>query len=132
MPCYSRVANGNIAPSRFVKLDTTAEGFVLQCGAGDQIYGISQPGTRNAPYGALDDGFAAIKGNTLSIYGPPEKDVPLELGASVTRGQYLKADVNGKGIATAAATDIAGAIALDSGSAGDLIPVQTIVSQPHT
>ncbi len=126
MPSYTKVANGNVAPSRFVKLDTTTEGRVLQATAGDKIYGISQQGTRNTPYGALDDGFAAIAGENLNIYGPPEKDVLLELGGTVTRGDSLKSDANGKGVTTTSTGDWIGAIALDSGATGDLIPIQTI------
>ena len=62
----SRVANGNIAPCRAVKLDsTTAGGKVLQCGAGDKAFGISQPESRNPPYSTLDDGYCAIAGENL-------------------------------------------------------------------
>lgn len=126
MPCFSRVANGNITPSSFVKLDTTTEGRVLQCGAGNKIYGIAQPGTRMTPLAGLDDGNAAIAGENLMIYGPPEKDVMLTLGGTVTRGDSLKSDGSGFGITTTSTGDWIGAIALDSGVANDIIPVQVI------
>jgi hypothetical protein len=73
MSAHSRQANGNIAPSRFVKLDTSADGKVLQCGASATImpYGISGPGTRNPPYSSLDDGYHAIAGENCLIYGTP-------------------------------------------------------------
>src|SRR5262245_35890162 len=123
---YTKVANGNIPPSRFVKLDTTAEGRVLLCGAGERVYGVSQPGTRNAPYSSLDDGFAAIAGENLQIYGPGDKDIPLELGGTVTIGARLKSDVSGRAVATTTNLDEYGAIAMASGTSNQLIPVQVV------
>lgn len=126
MPSYTKVANGTIRPSRFVKLDTTADGKVLEADAGDQIYGISQPGTRNTPYSDLDDGNAAKTGETLKIFGPPEKGVLLELGGTVTRGQLLKSDADGKGVNAGTDKDQYGAVAEASGVSGELIPVQCV------
>lgn len=128
MPSYSKCANGNIAPSRFVKIDTTAgvKDRVLQATAGDKIYGISFVGTRNAPYAPLDDGYIAIAGEFLSIYGPSAKDVRLELGGTVTQGDSLKSDANGKGVTTTSTGDWIGAIAMDAGVSGDVIRVQVI------
>lgn len=122
MAAFSRVANGSISPSRFVKLDTTADGKVLQAGAGDQVFGVAQPGERNVPYSSLQDGFAAKAGENINVYGPPERCL-LELGGSVTRGSRLKSDSTGAGV-TASATDESGAIALASGVSGDLIEVE--------
>lgn len=119
---YTMVAAGNIAPSRFVKLSTTANGRVAQCGSAEQIYGISQPGTRNTPYSSLDDGYAAIAGENLLVYGAPGARCLLELGGTVTRGDRLKSDTNGKG--TTATTEEYGAVALASGVSGQLIEVQ--------
>ena len=126
MPSFTKVANGNITPARFVKLDVTADGRVLQAGAGEQIYGISQAGTRNTPYSTLDDGFAAIAGENLKIFGPPDKEIMLELGGTVVRGDRLKSDASGRGLATVIALDEVGAIAAASGVLGELIPVQCI------
>lgn len=56
----------------------------------------------------------------------------LELGGSVTRGNILIPDANGKGIAAtivAGTEQHAGAIAEVSGDAGDTIPVQVIAGQ---
>lgn len=53
----------------------------------------------------------------------------LELGDTVTRGQYLKADANGKGVPVTivAGTPVyAGAKAEVSGVAGDIIPVEVL------
>lgn len=125
MASYTRVANGNIAPCRFVKLGTT--GRVTQAGAGEQPFGVSGQGTRNAPYGSLDDGYHAIAGEDCEVHGPPEKDVSLDIGGTVAIGNFLKSDANGKGVAGSADKDKVGALALQSGVDGDQIRVQLIV-----
>jgi len=126
MPSYSLTADGDIRPSRFVKLATGTAGRVAECDAGEQIYGVSGPSVRNAPYSTLDDGLHAVAGEGVLVYGPPEKDVMLELGGTVTRGQFLKSDADGKGVASTADQERVGAIALDSGTSGKLIPVQLL------
>jgi len=123
MAVLSYKANGNIAPCRFVKLDTTADGRVLQCGAGDKIQGISQAGTRRTPYSTLDDGYAAIAGEDLEVFGTAEQPL-LELGGTVTRGDRLKADANGAGVTSSTDKDEWGAIALQSGVSGQLVRVE--------
>ena len=128
MPSYTKVAAGNIIPCRFVKLDTTAPGTVLQAGAGTRPYGISHPGTRNIPGDGLgmDDGYLAISGENVAIHGPPAKDVMLQLGGTVDEGDFIMPSTNGLGIVVAANNDIYGAIAMKAGAAGDLIPVQVV------
>lgn len=118
------VANGNIAPSRFVKLDTTAVGKVLQSGAGEKTYGISQEGTRNPPYPSLDDGYAAIAGENLNVYTEPQ-ECWLQIGSGgCTVDDWLKADADGKGVTTTTETDNAGAVALETGLENQLIRVR--------
>jgi hypothetical protein len=126
MPNFSMVADGNIAPARFVTMSTTKAGRVTQATAGQQIFGVSVPQVRNAPYSSLDDGFTAIQGEQVGVFGPPDKDVMLEIGGTVTRGDRLKADANGKGVTTVTNLDEYGAIAQDSGTSGQLIPVQLV------
>lgn len=128
---YSAVASGNIAPCRFVKYSTTA-GQVTQCGAGEAAVGISQEQIRNAPYGSLDDGYAAIANERLRVYGEPEQDVMLELGGTVTRGAFLKSDADGKGVATTTDQDKYGAIAREAGVSGDLVRVQVKIGERST
>lgn len=124
---FSRVANGNISGFRFVKLDTTTANRVLQCGAGDQIYGVAFHGTRNAPYTGLDDGYLAIAGEELAIWGFGQgPGILLALGGTVTQGDRLKADADGRGVKTTTANDEIGAYALVSGVALDVIPVMVI------
>jgi hypothetical protein len=132
MPSGSKVANGTIVPFSFVKLDTTADGKVLQCGAGDNPYGIAQPWTRQPPYAGLDDGNAALVGETLCIYTPPMKEVMLQLGATsgtVTAGIRLKADSAGLGVPVTTDADYFGAISDGTGAAGDIIPVILVYGQ---
>jgi len=130
-PSYSKVADGNIAPSRFVTFTGAGQDRVVQAtagagSAGDPIYGISQPGPRNTPLAPLDDGFCAIKDETLMIYGAPNKDVILELGGTVAQGDKLKSNASGQGITTTTTADNIGAIAEEAGVSGDLIRVQVI------
>ena len=126
MGVISRKANGNIAPSRFVKTDTTGDGLALQAGAGDKILGVSQAGTRRTPYGGLDDGFAAIAGEDLEVFVQGEHNVMLELGGTVVAGDRLKSDANGKGITTTTTGDEMGAATDVAGTSGQVIPVRMI------
>lgn len=123
---FSKIAGGNIAPSRFVKLSTTAEGQALQCGAGEAIFGISQASTRRAALTGWDDGFAAIAGENINIIGPGDDEGLLELGGTVTVGDYIKSDASGKGVNAGTDKDKAGAQALQSGTSGKLIKVKPI------
>lgn len=122
---YSRKANGNVAPSRFVKLDSSDDGLCLQADAGAVVFGVSQPGTRRTPYGSLDDGYAAIAGEDLLVYGPGEWPM-LELAAACSNGERLKSDADGKGTPVTADKDEYGAVAQASGAAGELIPVLVV------
>ena len=125
----SRVAAGNIAPSRFVTPSTSADNKVTQATAGQAVCGISHVGVRNVPGSSLglDDGYHAIAGENCGVHEPPESWVLLELGGTVTRGDYLKSDGSGKGVAATTDKDAYGARALRSGVSGELIPVQVIL-----
>lgn len=125
MASFTKVASGSIAMNRFVKLDTTADGKVLQCGAGEKVYGISHQSSRRAPFSSLDDGFAAIAGEGLMIYGPGNNSkCGLELGGTVAAGDRLKSDANGKGVATVTNLDEYGALAMSAGVSGEVIEVE--------
>lgn len=114
--------NGNINPSRFVKL-ATADDSVTQCGSAEVIHGISQRDIRD-----IDGTVAGAAGEEIEVHLPPEEDILLELGSGgATYGDRLTSDTNGKGIAmgsTAATKYNVGAIALENGSEGDLIRVR--------
>lgn len=123
----SKVANGNITPSRFVKLDASVDGKVLICGAGEQIYGVSQEGTRRAPLSGWDDGYAAVAGENVRVYASPEdKDCFLEVDGTTAVGDKLKSGALGIGVVTTSADDTIGAIAEEAGSANQLIRVRLL------
>lgn len=121
---FSKIANGNIAPCRFVRLDTSNEGRVVQSGAGEDIWGISQPYERR--HTLLSDGYAAIAGENVNVIGPGDDEALLDLGGTVSVGDYLKADANGKGVVGSTDKDKTGAVALTAGVSGDRIKVKPI------
>ena len=125
MAIFSKKASGNIAPSRFVKLDTTGDNLVAQAGSGEKCYGICQPDTRRTPYSTLDDGYAAIAGEDVKVFSVGEVCL-LELVATVSPGDRLKSDTNGKGTPVGSNNDEYGAIALVAGVSGQLIMVQVV------
>lgn len=120
-------ATGNVSPCRFVKIDTTSDGDCAQASTNERTIGIAQDGTRNAPGTAADDGFLAVSGETVPIYGPGRICL-LELGSGgATRGGRLKSDNTGKGVASATTgttVQEVGAVALQSGAAGVKILVR--------
>ena len=124
-PAYR--AGGDIYPSRFVTFDTTDDHQVIQATANSQIQGVSQSWTKAAPVSGAS-ALAAADLDPLTVHGHGELCL-LELGGSVTRGDRLKADANGKGVtcATSGAVQNCGAIALESGSSGDLRRVQVLL-----
>jgi hypothetical protein len=126
---HGKVANGNIAPSRFVTLDSTAAGRVVQATTGDLPFGISQPQTRRIALSGTDDGYAAIADENINVYGPGDPGVLLELGGTVSHGDLLKPTTGGKGITASSDHDKYGARALASGTSGQLIPVEVLIGE---
>lgn len=126
----SFVASGNIYPARFVKLNTSAMGQVTQSGAGEKCFGISQEGSYNVPYLALDDGYAAIANIPLEVFVAGAVCL-LTLGGTVTRGDRLKSDASGQGVTTTSTGDEIGAEALASGTSGQMIPVRVLGSMQY-
>jgi hypothetical protein len=123
---FPAVAGGDIFPARFLIASTSADNTVLQAAANGKIVGISQKGTRRTPYAGLDDGKAAIAGENVHFFGPPET-APLELGGTVTAGDLLEADANGKGVTSSTDGHFYGAIAPQAGASGDIIEVQVML-----
>lgn len=120
-------ANGNIAPSRAVKIDTSKDFSVIQGTANSKNCGIAQKGERLDP--SNSDGFAAIAGEAILVYGDGAKDVPAQLGGSVTRGDRLKSDANGKLVVVASNNDEVCAVANQNGAADELISVDVVIYQ---
>lgn len=118
----SFIANGDIYPCRFVELVTSTTGRVTQCGTGEKVYGISQMGLRRDPY-IETSGRAAIAGEPIMVFDDAEECL-LELGGTVSAFDRLKSDTNGKGVATTTNLDEYGAIAIESGVAGEQIKVK--------
>lgn len=111
-------AGGTVNPRRFVKMGA-ADGYAIQAtGSAATIIGISEQvlGASTSNLAAAEDTFDVIKNDQAY----------LELGDTVTRGQYLTADANGKGIPAVivAGTPLyVGAYAEESGVVGDHILV---------
>lgn len=125
-------AGGNINPCRFVEFSGT-EGRVTEANAvADLCIGISQEGTRNVPYGSLNDGLAAIAGEPVKVFRLGETCL-LEVSAAVAYGARLGASAgDGRGV-TAAAGSPAFAIALKAAAgAGEKIPVMVILDTVNT
>lgn len=121
----SAVANGDIIPSRFVKLDTTSgkTGYVIQAGAGDLVYGIAQQGTRNANFPGLQDYLAAKAGENLRVYSGdhPEDQPYLEVDAAYSQGTLLKSGTLGIGTTANTDGDIYGARMLEQSTLANQI-----------
>ena len=126
-------AGGTIAPSVFVKLDTSADQQVVQSTAGsgshgDISIGVSQVWQRDTP-GLTGSNSAqmALSGDMVAILGPG-RIAPVTAGGTVTRGDLLKTNASGQVITSSTTADNVVAVALQSGASGNLIKV--LVLQP--
>lgn len=126
------VARGNIVPSRFVRLDGSGECGCVQAGDNTDLIGVAQAGT-NRPQvtGLVEAQYAAQAGQQVQVAGLGSICL-VEAGAAITPGQYLKSDAQGRAvpIATSGTTiQNYGAIALQGGSAGEMIRVQVLIGK---
>lgn len=119
---FGYAAGGNILPARFVMHSTAADWTVLEATSGALTCGVSPRSTHTAPLSGLDDGYAAVSGESVRIFVEGEV-CGLELGGTVTAGERLKATTNGKGIAATAGATY-GAVALQAGVSGEIIEVR--------
>ena len=71
---------------------------------------------------ATTDNGAALIGEDLDIYGPPDKDILLIIGGTVTTGDSLKSDANGQGVTTTSTGDWVGALRWPPASAARPFP----------
>jgi hypothetical protein len=123
----SKMCNGNVLPYSFVKIDTTSPFRVIQAAANsDILYGISSEAVKNPPIPQdTSTQYAGVAGDEIRVYCVGAECL-IKLGTGgCTAGDRLTSDGSGSGI-TATSGQIAGAIALDTGIAGDLRRVRVI------
>lgn len=126
------IAGGDIRPFRFVKIDTSQGGdhTGLEADANDELIGVCGGDTNYAPLsGLITTNYHAQEGQPIKLHGDGEETL-LELGDTVTQGDKLKSDADGRGvpIATTGTTlQHYGAIALESGAADQRIRVQVLL-----
>lgn len=120
---------GTINPSRFVKRSTAADFTILQADLNSFPDAISQNWGVDAPIPSVTDNPipAGRAGDTIMCHhshsgSPQDSTVWLLAGGTVTRGDRLMPDANGKGI-TATTGKYYGAIADESGVDGEYIKV---------
>lgn len=125
------VAGGNIYPCRFIQQSPAGTFTAIQVAvAGDPSFGISQEGTTVVPIDGYTDAssvFAATAGLPVPYWGEHDECL-LEIAGTVTQGDLLKSDADGKGVTGTAGTDKCGARALQSGVAGEKIRVVVLDS----
>ncbi len=120
---FSGIAGGTIAPTVFVIASTTEDNKFLQATANSKIVGVAQKGTRRFPGLGIDDGNAALAGENILIYGPPDT-CGIQLGGTVAAGDYLEATTGGVAITCSTDGHFYGGIALQAGVTGQVIEMQ--------
>lgn len=94
-------ASSNILPSTFTSPDTAQTGgyYSKQSDGTLPILGVSQEGVYNAPGTDADTGYAAVSGQPIAMYENDNYDEPLvQIGATVSAGQYLVSDSLGRAV----------------------------------
>jgi len=111
------VASGNIYPFRFVKISGDFTGAA--CAAiTDQVIGVTDGSLRLAS--VLGATYHAISGDPITLQ--PSNTVQVELGGTVTAGNYLMPKAtDGTAVVAAGATAVSSYIALQGGDSGDII-----------
>lgn len=124
---YGLMANGNILPARFIKLDVTSgeNQHALEGTAGARTIGISTEALRDAPQTGQSS-YAAIDGDNLEWYGFGDVCL-LSIGSGgCVAMDLLKPTTNGQGIAVASNNDWYGAMALGTYAQDELGLVEVI------
>lgn len=86
-------ASSNISPMRFVELVPGTDYTARQCTASGIPIGVSGLATET-----FDGVYAATDGRTVRVHGLGETAL-LELGGTVSAGDFLTPDASGKGVA---------------------------------
>ena len=133
------VGSGTVAPSVFVHFCTATAtggsiaGYAVQQSVVSSVpCGIAQEGARYAP---TEEQLGTYAGRLVAAGGPGDPikvyalgDICLlSLGGTVTPGQLLRPDANGKGIAASVTGLGYGAMTQEGGNSGDLIRVQVVM-----
>ncbi len=123
-------AAGDIYGARFV-VGSGVRTVVQAANATTRLWGVVKDFTRYAPGSPADDGKHAVSGESVSLI-PPGAIAALILGSGgATAHNSLVSDTAGKGIVaatTGTVLEYVGAIALQTGVAGDKIEVWTVES----
>lgn len=113
-------ASGDIRPCRFVKI--SGNFTVAEADANEDAVGVAYQDGKFAPLNDLvTTNNHAASGDIVRLYSDGDVCL-LEYGGTVTAGQYLKSDADGKGVAvatTGTTNQLARALALDGGSSGE-------------
>lgn len=118
------VANGNIAPSRIVKLDPSSPGKCLQAAAAtDKPFGVCQAGQHNAPLAGFQDGFAGVAGLDVNVFTPPDLCM-CESGGAVNPGDPITSDSGGRGVTASAGNHCVGFAEQGTTGAGQLFRIK--------
>jgi hypothetical protein len=120
------IANGTIACSTFVKVDSSTSFKCIQAAANtDWPIGISQEWADAAPIPGASTN-AAVAGEQVKIYGLGDICLLQSTTAGWTAGDKLTSNSTGQGV-TASGSNVFGAIALETISGSALGRVQVII-----
>lgn len=117
-------AGGDIRPNRFVKLSTAADRTLLEADANEQVIGVSQENTRDAPISGAS-ALAAEAGDSVG-HSPIGSYAIVEAGDTIVRGDKLKSDADGKAVpalATGTTVQWVSGRALESAASGEMVRI---------
>ncbi len=123
----SYVAGGNISPSRFVMMDTSANSQVLQSTVGSLSVGISHEGTLQAPLPSVT-GYAGTAGGPVMVYGLGDTCSVVLGSGGCTSGHYLTSDSSGQAV-IATGSNAYYALSKGTAAAGALVRVQVVIGK---
>ena len=134
---FTKKATGNIAPCRIVRVDTSIDDgcvqAVLASTTAHTLLGISGEDRLTIPYIGSHYHATATEGqNMCKIHGEGSRGVLLDIGGTVSPGDRLRPDANGKGIAATADQQRFAAIAEESGVDGEQIRVHVVIGERST
>lgn len=126
IPTLSKRCNGTVMPCVFVALDPTAanHGAVKTCGANGVAFGVSAPGTKNAPGlvaalgGAQPADYAGTTDDFIPVYSTGDRCLLLAGAGGFAEGDDLESDANGAGVTSTTAGHNVGAVAEQTVPAG--------------